>query len=197
MRNKKMVILSICAVIMLTSITTGCHSGKPASNEKTGKESSVTKKDTMLLGNLNTFKAKALDGSTFTQSDFRSKDVTAINLWSSTCGPCIEEMPEIAKFSKTLPSNIQFVTVCLDGSGDTENVKSILRSAGYEGTTILEGDGDFKTLCEKIQYTPTTIFVDKDGNMVGDVIIGGQENLADTFTKAINSVLKSLGKREM
>lgn len=146
---------------------------------------------------LKTFEAKTLEGGSFTQDDLAKWDVTVINFWSLMCGPCIEEMPEIAKFKKSLPDNVEMITVCLDGSEDTESVKKVLKDAGYEGTTLVTGTVDFQKLCDDIQYTPTTIVVDKDGNMIGDPIIGGQEDLAKVYTEAINHALKAMGKAEI
>ncbi|MDE7207020.1 MAG: TlpA family protein disulfide reductase, partial [Lachnospiraceae bacterium] len=95
------------------------------------------------------------------------------------------------------PDNVQLITVCLDGDGDMEGVKSILDDAGYEGVTLLSGKGDFEEVCGEILYIPTTILVDQNGNMLGDAIIGGQADLAETYMTAINNALLSMGKAEM
>ena len=63
--------------------------------------------------------------------------------------------------------------------------------------TLIAAGGDLMDVIYEIQYTPTTILVDKDGNLVGDVIIGGQEDLAGTYTDAVNRALKQMGKAEM
>lgn len=149
------------------------------------------------LGSLKSFSAYALDGSTFTQEDLAVKDMTIINFWSLMCGPCVEEMPDLAAFAKALPDHVQMVTVCLDGTGEEEVVKSILSEAGYEGVTLLSGDDDFKGVSDNIQYTPTTVIADAEGNLVGDVIIGGQEDLSGTFLAAVNTALKASGKAEI
>ena len=120
-----------------------------------------------------------------------------MNFWATFCGPCIVEMPDIAEFAETLPDNVQIVTVCLDGESDLEGVADILDQAGYAGITLLSGDGDFDALCRQVMYTPTTIVVDKDGNMIGDAIIGLQTVLAKSYTVAINNALVSMGKAEL
>lgn len=148
-------------------------------------------------GILQSFSAKTLDGGTFTNEDFAEKDVTIINFWATFCGPCLAEMPDIAEFEKSLPDNVQLITVCLDGEGDTEGVESILNDAGYEGITLLSGDGDFEQVCGQILYIPTTIIVDQNGNMLGDAIVGGQVDLEETYKTAINNALLSMGKAEI
>ena len=148
-------------------------------------------------GILRSFAAKTLDGGTFTNEDFAEKDVTIINFWATFCGPCLAEMSDIAEFEKSLPDNVQLITVCLDGEGDTEGVESILNDAGYEGITLLSGDGDFEQVCGQILYIPTTIIVDQNGNMRGDAIVGGQVDLEETYRIAINNALLSMGKAEI
>ena len=154
---------------------------------------------TTSFGNLNSFTAKTLDGGTFTQADLAKKDVTVINYWGLLCGYCIDEMPQIAEFAKTLPDNVQVITVCADASydDDLEVAKQILNEAGFEGVTLVGGEGDYTKVLEQIQYTPTTIFVDKDGNTVGEAIVGDSENLSEAFTAGINAVLVSQGKAEL
>ncbi|MDO5401527.1 MAG: TlpA disulfide reductase family protein [Eubacteriales bacterium] len=154
---------------------------------------------TTSFSNLNAFTAKTLDGGTFTQADLAKKDVTVINYWGLLCGYCIDEMPQIAEFAKTLPDNVQVITVCADAAydDDLEVAKQILSEAGFEGVTLVGGEGDYTKVLEEIQYTPTTIFVDKNGNTVGEAIVGDSENLSEAFTAGINVALVSQGKPEL
>lgn len=160
-----------------------------------------TEADRTTFSNLKSFQADTIEGGTFSQDDISKKDVTVINFWSLMCGYCVDELPEIAKFADELPDNVQVITVCLDLEGDEEikAAKSTLEDAGFHGTTLIKGSGDFETVCKEIQYTPTTIFVDKDGNTVGDAIISAIESgkLQETYIKSVNDVLKTMGKAEI
>lgn len=149
------------------------------------------------LGSLVEFCADTLDGGTFTQDDIHNKDVTVINFWSLTCGPCIDEMPELAGFEKALPDNVQLVTVCFDAAWAEDETRELLEECGFEGVTLIAFAGDLYDVCTNIQYTPTTVFVDSEGNLVGDSIIGTQENLAEMYLEAINTVLRAGGKAEI
>lgn len=202
MKNKKFFALQLCGILTISMLATGCSGGKnpptqsnsPTQTENGGNTSAGTAAE---LGSMKSFTAAKLDGSSFTQADIAAKDVTVINFWSLMCGPCVEEMPDLAAFAKALPDNVQVVTVCLDGTSDEESAKSILSEADYEGVTLLSGDGDFKGVCDNIQYTPTTVLADAEGNLVDDAIIGGQEDLSGTFLTAVNAALKSSGKAEI
>lgn len=191
-----------CAVLAIGMLIAGCSGEKtpPANSDESvqsedgGDASTGTAAE---MGSMKSFTAATLDGSSFSQEDIAAKDVTLINFWSLTCGPCIAEMPDLAAFAKTLPDNVRMVTVCLDGESDEESAKNILSEAGYEGITLLSGDGDFKDVCDNIQYTPTTIIVDAGGDLMGDAIIGRQKDLSGTFLTEINAALKAGGKAEI
>lgn len=189
--RKKTGFLIMLGLIMVNSIfLTGCNN-----TEKNGQSSDIAEKNNILKS----FSATTLNGESFTEDNLSGKDITVINFWSLTCGPCIAEMPDLAEYEKTLPENIQLITVCLDGeyNNNIENVKSIMEISGFEGITLTSGQGDYQTLCSQIQYTPTTIFVDSQGNQLGEAIIGKQNNLSKSYTNEINSFLKDMGKAEI
>ena len=148
-------------------------------------------------GAFSSFSANTLDGSAFTQKDIAAKDATVINFWATFCGPCLAEMPDLAAYAQSLPENVQLITVCLDGAGNPVGVKHTLDQAGFQGITLLDGDENFMALCQSVQAVPTTVFVDSSGNTVGDVVIGGQKDLAASFTQGVNQVLKASGKAEI
>ena len=202
MKNKKVFALLLCAALTISMLATGCSGGKtppassdkPAQSENGGSDATGTAAE---LGSMKSFTAATLDGGSFTQEDIAAKDVTVVNYWATICGPCVEEMPDLAAFEKALPDNVRLVTVCLDGTDAEDDVKRILSEAGYEGMTLLYGDGDYRDVWNNIQYTPTTVIVDSEGNLVGDAIIGGQEDLSSTFLTAVNAALKASGKAEI
>ena len=202
MKNKKIFALLLCAVFAVTVsvLASGCSQEKdspPPSGQSAQNAGGSDTGTAAELGSLKSFSAGTLDGGTFTQDDIAAKDVTAINFWSLTCGPCIIEMPDLAAFAAALPENVQLVTVCLDGLGNEETAKSILEESGFTGVTLISGDGDLAALCGNLMYTPTTIFADAGGSLIGDAVIGGQEDLSGTFLAAVNKVLAESGKAEI
>lgn len=197
MKPKKKITLMLCTVLIAGMFAVGCSGGEPSQSSENQQAGGAAQAGESGFGALKSFQARTLEGDVFTQEDLAEKDVTAINFWSLTCGPCIVEMPDIAAFAKSLPDCAGMITVCLDGSMDAESAKAILKDAGYEGITLVSGDGDFQNMCDAVQYTPTTIIVDQEGNAVGEAIIGGQEDLAGVYTDAMNKALKAMGKAEL
>lgn len=198
---RKVTALAIGTILSFGLIFGGC-SGKEDSS-KDSQAGSDVEADLESDAELAKFVAKTLSGDSYTQDDLAEVDVTLFNFWATYCAPCIREMPEVAEFVKKLPDNVRIVTVCLDGQGNEEKAEEILAEAGFEGTTLIAGvtfeedAGDFKTLCRNIMYTPTTLVIDADGNIVGDAIIGVQKDLEKTYTEAINGCLTLLGKEEI
>lgn len=202
MKDKLFPVLLACAVLAACALAAGCSGKKEPPAEpvrdalpaQSGEESAGTAAE---LGSLRAFTAGTLDGGTFTQEDIAAKDMTVVNFWALTCGPCIAEMPDLASFARALPDNVQVLTVCLDGSGSEETVREILSGAGFEGVTLISGDGDLAALAGNLMYTPTTVLVDAEGNLVGDEIIGRQEDLSETYLAAVNAALTAGGKAEI
>lgn len=202
---KRILAMTLSAILAL-GVLAGCGGGNaPEPPADTAQpENTAQSEDTAQdgqdagtgLGTLASFTAGTLDGGTFTQDDIMAKDVTVINFWALSCGPCIVEMPDLAEFAGALPDNVQLVTVCLDGNGNEDTAREVLEKAGFEGVTLISGSGDLLDLSRSLMYTPTTVFVDGEG-MVADAVIGGQEDLSGTFLAAVNAVLEGSGKAEI
>ena len=139
------------------------------------------------------FTAKTLDGSPFSPEDLASKDITVINVWATWCAPCLNELPDLAAFSRMLPDNIGFITICADGTDDRDNTRSILAKAGYEGETIVTGTGSIGNLLASCMYVPTTVFVDKDGTVRNSTVGSPRSNLAGYYLGYLNDALTAAG----
>lgn len=148
-------------------------------------------------GEYGSFTADTLDGGSFTDRDIAKKDLTVINFWGTFCSPCIAEMPDLADFEKSLPDNVQLITVCVDAAGNEDTARFLLDQAGYEGVTLTDGDESFREILNGIQAVPTTVFVGPDGRQIGEELIGMQQDLESAYLSAINSRLKELGKGEI
>lgn len=177
----------LLVIMLLFAVLSGCGS-EPTDTAAVMETSENT------LPNLNQFTAQTMDGGTFTQKDFAGKDVTMINVWSTTCPPCINEMPLLAELEKELPDNVQLITYCLDAYYVPDTAQDILTEAGFEGITLTEGDGDLETFYGHLQYTPTTVLVDETGNIIGEPVIGTPSNAKEYYLSVINDALSSMGK---
>ena len=133
------------------------------------------------------FTATDLDGNTVTESIFSEKDLTVLNIWGTFCGPCIGEMPELGEWAEEMPDNVQMLGLIIDinGEEDTEHrdlAVDITQKAGV-GFTNLIANADFAPILRNVVGVPTTLFIDGDGNIVGDPIVGANVDGYKTFVE--------------
>ena len=199
---KKTIVLTLTLILAL-SLLTACEEDNPLkhcvvsrrvekSTEKNRKEKE--KKAENALPDLHAFTAQTLDGGTFSEKDLAGKDLTVINVWQTTCSPCIEEMPGLASLAASLPDNVSLITWCLDGMDEKETAEEIMKESGFANPTIISGDGDLTELYRALMYTPTTVALDADGNMVGEPLIGSPKDAKEAYKGFINQALKAIGK---
>ena len=159
-----------------------------------GESTSDKPPKTTSLTDLNTFTADTVSGETVSEELFADYDVTMINIWSTTCPPCIAEMPVLASIRTRLPENVQLITWCLDGDVNKDTAASVLDDAKFDGVTLISAGGDLTTLYGQLMYTPTTIYVDSAGNIIGEEIIGAPANPESDYVKGFNDSLTAIGR---
>lgn len=146
--------------------------------------------------NLKGFKAKTITGEEVTSEIFSDYKVTMINIWSTWCGPCIEEMPEIGKLYKDLPEGSNIISICTDaGDGEEylELANEIMTKSNADFMTLIPDEFLKTNLTNDIQTLPTTIFVDSEGKVVGEPHFSGQT--AEDYRNSINERLKLVEKQ--
>ncbi len=164
-----------------------------AKEEDTKKEE---KKENSSLENIGNFKTEDLEGNKVTQDIFKENDLTMLNVFSTSCGPCMAELPDLAKLSGEFKDKnfaIVGLNIDLDGSGapdedSREAVSSILSKAGSDMKVIFADMGLMESIFSKTDAIPYTIFIDKDGNIVGESYVGSRSK--DEWVEIINKELK-------
>jgi len=147
----------------------------------------------MLNGvDLSGFNTKDVLGETVTSNIFSKYKVTMINVWATDCTSCVEEMPEINKLSKNKPANTNVITLCTDTAWKDEAIefaKQIVHE--NKSVKVLIPDKVLqKSLANRIVAYPTTIFVDSQGKMIGDVYLDGKTE--EDYLKELNKRVKTL-----
>ena len=136
---------------------------------------------------LQNLQATDMNGNPVDGSIFSNYDLTAVNVWATWCGPCVEEMPDLAKVYKDLPENANLITICMDGDESKEAAEAVLKESSAEFVTLC-GDENLRTgLLKDIYAYPTTFFVNRNGETVGDSFVGGGKY--DDYMKEINNRL--------
>ena len=147
--------------------------------------------------NLTGFKTKDLNGKEITSDIFSKYKVTMVNIWSTWCGPCIEEMPEIGKLYEDLPEGANIISICTD-AGESEKTlslaKEIMEKSNANFTTLIPDEFLKTNLTDDIQTLPTTIFIDSEGKVIGEPHFDGQT--AEAYRNSINERLKMIEENQ-
>lgn len=186
---------ALCAALLSMAVMTGCASSSANDGNSTGSATSSPAAENAANGDTQqtdpaafpAFTATDLDGSTVTESIFSEKDLTVLNIWGTFCGPCIGEMPELGEWAKEMPDNVQIVGLIIDinGEEDTEHrdlAVDITQQAGVDFTNLI-ANADFAPILKDVIGVPTTLFIDGDGNIVGDPIVGANVDGYKTFVE--------------
>jgi len=144
------------------------------------------------------FDGKDLDGNDVKSSElFANSNVTVVNYWFSTCKPCVGELSELELNKKLAEKGGQVVginTFTLDGDKTAiSEAKDILSKKGVTYKNIwFDSNSDAGKFTSGIFSYPTTYVVDKNGNIVGEPIVGAitEKNQAKTLEKLIDQALQ-------
>jgi len=171
----------LCTILILL---TGC--GNTADSQDNGSEDTVVqtaesespKEDTVQEDSKKfpAFTATDLEGNTVTESIFADKDLTVLNIWGTFCNPCVGEMPELGEWAKEMPDNVQMIGLIIDIAGEDDKehhdmAVTITERAGAAFTQVI-ANNDFADILQEVVGVPTTLFVDKEGNLVGEPVVG-------------------------
>ena len=138
------------------------------------------------------FTSYTQSGEEITQSIFENADITMVNIWGTFCNPCIEEMPYLAEISKEYEQKgLQVVGIISDVIEPNDaTAQEIINLTGADYTHIVLSEDLYNNFLYQIQSIPTTIFVDKNGNWVGDVVIGARDK--QQWTAIVEEILKEV-----
>ena len=162
-----------------------------------GSSDSSSSKSDESTGVFQGFKGKDLDGNDVDDSLFAKNKVTVVNFWFSGCKPCVEELSKLNELNETLKEMggevVGINTDTLDNNeAGIKEAKEILKAQGvsYKNLTF-DSNSTVGKYYGNIMTFPTTVLVDKDGNIVGEPFMGGIDNQSnyDQLMKQIQSVL--------
>ena len=144
------------------------------------------------------FEGKDLDGNTVKSDElFSGNAVTVVNFWFTTCNPCVGELSELDALNKELAekggSLIGVNTFTLDGDeAAISEAKDVLAKKGATYQNVyFDSDGEAGKFTTNIFAYPTTYVVDRNGNIVGEPIVGAitEKKQAETLQKLIEQAL--------
>ena len=133
-----------------------------------------------------------MDNSLFAGNAF-----TVVNFWFNGCKPCVEELDDLNALNEKVKAQggevIGINTETLDGNQQgIDAAKKLLETTGASYRNIYFASGsEAGKFALNIMAFPTTYVFDRDGNVVGQPLLGGidkEENLA-ALQKNIDAAL--------
>ena len=143
------------------------------------------------------FSGQDFDGNSVDGSLFSGNAVTVVNFWFTGCKPCVAELSKLNELNDAIKSMggevVGINTETFDGNeAAIKEAATVLESQGAKYRNLsIDSASDAGKYASDIMAFPTTILVDRNGNIVGDPMLGGidnQENY-DALMKQIQSVI--------
>ena len=155
--------------------------------------------DGVEYGSFAKFTAVDLAGKKVTEDIFKGKKLTMINIWATFCSPCIREMPDLATLNKEYADkDFQVIGIVCDVSYlDNSYEPSLYQSAldviemtGANYVNLLPSHSLDKIKLSEVYSVPETIFVDENGNIVGESYIGSRS--LENWKTIVDSILAEM-----
>ncbi len=171
-------------------------------NNNTGSDSTDQNDSSEEITPFNSFSGKDLDGNSVDESLFSNNAVTVVNFWFTGCKPCVAELSKLNELNDAIKSMggevVGINTETFDGNEDAiKEAAAVLDSQGAKYRNIsIDSDSSVGKYASDIMAFPTTILVDRNGNIVGDPMLGGIDDQAnyDSLMKQIQSVIDADNK---
>lgn len=111
------------------------------------------------------FKISEISGKTLTQADIAGK-VTVINFWATSCVTCVKEMPDLVNtYEKYKSQGLEFIALAMSYDPPMY-VVNFAETRKLPFIVAMDSDGSAAKAFGKIQLTPTTLVINKQGKII-------------------------------
>jgi thiol-disulfide isomerase/thioredoxin len=125
------------------------------------------------------FAAYDLDGNLQQSSQWIGKQPVVINVWGTWCPPCRREIPDLVKLYNEYNSRgVEMIGLAVVRNEPPSSVRQFAQQNDMKWEMLL-ADQNIATIFG-LQAVPTTIFVDRNGNIVP--VTDGRGQTVDRFT---------------
>ena len=166
-------------------------------NENAASDTTAQESNAENVSPFKNFSGMDFDGNSVDESLFSENAVTVLNFWFTGCKPCVAELPKLNELNDAIKSMggevVGINTETFDGNeAAIQEASAILESQGAKYRNLsIDSASDAGKYASDIMAFPTTILVDRNGNIVGDPLLGGIDNQDnyDALMKQIQSVI--------
>jgi thiol-disulfide isomerase/thioredoxin len=196
---KKRFTVKAIVLLMILAILPACQN---KNQNNTSNSSEAAGNEVVDEGNNNEntkfpeFEARYMDGEEVETDLFSQKAVTVLNFWSINCPPCVKEIPILDDLDKSLTEKDgQVVGANLDrvdlDKDLLEEAQKMMEQQGASYKSIYFNLGsDAGNYVRRISVVPTTILINREGEIVGDPIVGSM--ISEDLFKELNERIEKI-----
>jgi peroxiredoxin len=155
-------VASVCAGLLLVALAGCAGTADEAKDPSSAPAASGSAPDSAGAPD---FSLPALDGTTVRLSDYRGK-VVLIDFWSTTCNPCLAEMPHIVDlYKKQKDRGLVVLAISRDGPESRAQVSSTAHEREMIFPVLLDEETTVSAQYNPKGELPFSVLVGKDGSV--------------------------------
>lgn len=144
------------------------------------------------------FAASDLNGNIVSEKIFEGHALTMVNIWATYCGPCIQEMPGLARIDDEMGKDVQVLGIVIDAvdrngtliPAKQQQALSVVQTTGADYAHLLPSKAMNSAFLDEVQFVPTTVFVDENGCQIGTSYAGAKSE--QEWREIIKALLESV-----
>ena len=137
-----------------------------------------------------TFEGMDLEGNTSSEDVFLQSKLTMVNVWATSCGPCLNEMPGLgelaAEYDRAEFQIIGIVSDVREGE-DPSLVEELVQQTGADYPHLLANASIDQAFLAGVSGVPTTFFFDGEGAYLGGIVGAADKS---TWEELIHELLE-------
>lgn len=128
------------------------------------------------------FSTEDVFGNAYSEEIFSEHELTLVNLFTTWCSPCVQEIPELEELRAEYEEkgiDLGVVAVVMDArtasgvdEGALEQARLLYEKSGAQFPFLIPDEGKMNGRLAGVESYPESFFVDKYGNIVSEPYIG-------------------------
>lgn len=127
-----------------------------------------------------------LDGGHFSLKEQKGKKIVILDFWATWCGPCVREMPIVAKVADEYREK-GVALYCVNQREETDAIQKFLEEKKLNVTVSRDADGKAGN-AYGVQGIPTLVLIDKAG-VVQSVHVGFSPQIGEKLKQELDALL--------
>ena len=196
MKRKKALVFIIFMMVILT--ISGCKIRENKLDEEQGKSvQDAGKEKGGLYESIEpifpAFTLNDIEGTEISSEIFKDNDINIINIWQSTCEPCMDELGALnIIYNEYKDKGVNVIGIAVDDVsiiGD-DGVRRVIEELNLDFPNVISNDRYSEILMEYVTATPTSFVVVRDGEFLISPMAGSvsKEEDVERFKVIIESI---------